>query len=134
MDDRCKEPSPLVLAYIGDAVYELAVRRYLVGKGLVKVNDLHREAVRYVRADTQAMLLRVMEHKLTDDESRIARRGRNAKSGHAPRGAGVVNYRQSTGFESLVGYLYLRGEEERLREILEQAFQLVNGEAKTPDS
>lgn len=130
MMDRCKELSPLVLAYIGDAVYELAVRRYLVGRGLIKVNDLHREAVRYVRADTQAMLLRGMETKLTDEENKVARRGRNAKSGHVPRGAGVVNYRQSTGLESLVGYLYLRGEEERLRDILEQAFQLVSGESQ----
>lgn len=122
---NCDELSPLVLAYIGDAVYELAVRGYLVGKGLCQVNTLHREAVHYVRADTQAKLLRSLDDKLTDQEKAVARRGRNAKSGHAPRGAGVVEYRQSTGLECLVGYLFLRGEKERLDELLEWAFHVA---------
>lgn len=119
---------PLVLAYIGDAVYELAVRRYLVEKGRCHVNVLHREAVHYVRADTQAKLLRALDEKLTDQEKAVARRGRNAKSGHVPRGAGVVEYRQSTGLECLVGYLYLRGEKERLDELLETAFCVAEEE------
>lgn len=117
--------SPLVLAYIGDAVYELAVRKHLVEKGLCQVNTLHREAVHYVRADTQAKLLRALDDKLTDQERAEARRGRNAKSSHTPKGAGVVEYRQSTGLECLVGYLYLRGEDERLNELLDVAFHIV---------
>lgn len=117
--------SPLVLAYIGDAVYELAVRKHLVEKGLCQVNTLHREAVHYVRADTQAKLLRALDDKLTDQERAEARRGRNAKSSHTPKGAGVVEYRQSTGLECLVGYLYLRGEDERLNELLDLAFRVA---------
>ncbi|MBE3587525.1 MAG: ribonuclease III [Thermoanaerobacteraceae bacterium] len=115
----------LVLAYIGDAVYELAIRQYLVGRGLTRVNQLHKEAVKYVRADNQARVMRALEGYLSPVEEAVARRGRNAHGAHPPRGSGVISYRYSTGLESLVGYLYLSGQWQRLEEIIALARQVV---------
>lgn len=115
----------LVLAYIGDAVYELAVRQYLVGRGITSANQLHKEAIKYVRADTQARVMHALKGQLNEVEAVVARRGRNAKGGHPPRGSDVISYRYSTGLESLVGYLYLSGQNERLREIIALARQVV---------
>jgi len=117
-----------VLAYIGDAVYELAVRHYLVTRGIASVNQLHREAIKYVRADNQARVMHALKDKLTEKEAAVARRGRNARSGHPPRGSDVISYRYSTGLESLVGYLYLTGQCGRLGEILELARQVVEAD------
>jgi len=110
--------SPLVLAYIGDAVYELFVRTALVAKGTNRLPQLHRAAVRLVRATSQADFLARIEGMLTEEERQVMKRGRNARSGQAPRGTAVIAYRLSTGLESLVGYWYLRGEIERLEQVL----------------
>lgn len=123
--EKISQLSPLELAYVGDAVYELAVRRHLVDKGVVGAHRLHREAVKYVCADTQARVLRLLEPQLSEEETRVARRGRNAKSGHAPRGACVISYRQSTGLESLVGFLFLWGDFDRLNGIMAEVFKIV---------
>lgn len=114
----------LVLAYIGDAVYELAVRTLLISQGSVKVNRLHQEAVQYVNAAAQAKALRALEGKLNEREAAVARRGRNTKSAHVPRNADVLDYRQSTALECLIGYLYLKRDTERLAEILRTALQV----------
>lgn len=110
--------SPLALAYIGDAVYELYVRLILTSQGTGKMKDLHRRAVSFVKAGTQAQFLKELEPWLSKKEADIVRWGRNAKSGHVPKSAGVLEYRYSTGFEALLGYLYLKGYERRLGEIL----------------
>jgi len=114
----------LALAYIGDAVYELAVRSHLVNSGISRVNRLHDEAVKFVQAKAQARLLRELEGILTQEETAVIRRGRNAKSPHTPRSAGVIDYRQSTAFECLIGYLYLKGDKDRLDEILSLALEM----------
>jgi ribonuclease-3 family protein len=114
----------LALAYIGDAVYELAVRSHLVKIGIARVNRLHDEAVKFVQAKAQARLLRELEGILTEEETAVIRRGRNAKSPHTPRSAGVIDYRQSTAFECLIGYLYLKGDKDRLEEILALALEM----------
>jgi ribonuclease-3 family protein len=114
----------LVLAYVGDAVYELAVRSHLVGSGMTRVNRLHDEAVKYVHAGAQAKIVRELEGILTAEETAVIRRGRNAKSPHTPRSAGVIDYRQSTAFECLIGYLYLKGDTTRLEEILALALEI----------
>ncbi|TEB08315.1 Mini-ribonuclease 3 [Pelotomaculum schinkii] len=114
----------LALAYIGDAVYELAVRSHLVESGISRVKRLHDEAVKYVHAKAQARLLRELEGILTEEETAVIRRGRNAKSPHTPRSAGVIDYRQSTAFECLIGYLYLKGDKDRLEEILALALEM----------
>nr|WP_245347444.1 Mini-ribonuclease 3 [Cohnella lubricantis] len=114
--------SPIVLAYIGDAVFEVYVRQMLIAKVVRKPNDLHRAAVRYVSAAAQAKLLRRWEPLLTEEEADIARRGRNAKSGQPPKNADPGEYRHATGLECLVGYLYYRGERDRLETLIGLAF------------
>jgi len=119
--DFCPNPdtlSPLVLAYIGDAVYELYIRLTLVNDEIPKVKDLHYRATALVNADFQAGFIKELEPVLTEAEKTLVRRGRNAKSGHIPKNADMLNYRYSTGFETLVGYLYLSGQTDRLYQLL----------------
>lgn len=111
--------NPLVWAYIGDAVYELYVRTHLVSRGPSKVNYLHCESVKYVKASAQADFVRRITEELTEDEIRIMKRGRNTKSS-VPKNADVSDYRYSTGLESLLGYLYLQNKKNRLMEILKK--------------
>ncbi len=117
---------PLVLAYVGDAVYELYVRTRLAPAG-EPVEVLHRRSVEHVRAVAQAAALRALEPLLTPAEQAVVRRGRNAK-GAVPRSTSPADYRLSTGLEALFGYLYLAGETERLVELLHQAYA-----ASSPD-
>jgi ribonuclease III family protein len=112
---------PLSLAYIGDAVYELYIRRRVLEQGPLRPNELHRQTVSYVRAHAQAAALQDLMPRLTPDEQEIARRGRNAKSGRVPKGSSPAEYAQSSAFEALVGYLYLAGRVERLAILLEEA-------------
>jgi len=114
-DKNLNEYSPTLLAYVGDAVYELYVRTYLVAEGNRRVCDVHRDAVNLVKAESQARLLREIAPQLSEEEKAIVMRGRNTKTSHPPRHANVNDYRLSTGLEALVGYLYLKGEEERLK-------------------
>jgi ribonuclease-3 family protein len=114
------ELSPAVWAYIGDAVYELYIRCHILSGGPAKTNTLHREVTTRVRASFQAHLVTKLEPTLTENELEILKRGRNVKSGHIPAHTDVLTYRHSTAFEALIGYLYLRGEHERLKELLEQ--------------
>lgn len=116
---------PLALAYIGDAVYELAVRRYLIENGLVRSNRLHRETVKYVQASAQAKGLAHLTEILTEEEATMVRRGRNAKMLHVPKGCNAAEYRHSTAFECLIGFLYLKGDTERLNEILELVIKIL---------
>lgn len=123
-----KSPEQLpahVLAYIGDSIYELFIRTHLVNQGYTKVNQLHKEAVKYVNAATQAQILHSLEESLAEEEAIIVRRGRNAKSGHVPKNADMIDYRYATAFESLAGFLYLRGEEKRLKEIFQFAVKFI---------
>ena len=120
--DELQQVSPLVLAYIGDGVYELAVRQHLLEQGLMKAGVLHSETIRYVNAERQSQLLGDIERFLTEQELAVFRRGRNAKSGHQPPHARVVDYRRATGIEALIGWLYLTGQEGRLQVIFEQLF------------
>lgn len=108
--------SPLVWAYIGDAVFELFIRCRLIPSGK-KVEKLHRQTVTYVKAQGQADILAKIAEELTDEEKDIVRRGRNSKS-TPPRNADVTVYRYSTGFEALIGYLYLTGQTQRLWQLL----------------
>ncbi|WP_039234360.1 Mini-ribonuclease 3 [Bacillus thermotolerans] len=115
-----RQMNGLALAYMGDAIYEVYVRRFLLESGKVKPNELHREATRYVSAKAQARFLHEMieEELLSESELAVVRRGRNAKSATVPKNTDVQTYRHSTGFEALVGLLFLTGEEARLQEII----------------
>jgi len=115
--------SPIVLAYIGDAVFEVYVRQRLIASPIRKPHELHKAATRRVSAASQARLLQLWAPFLTEEEADIVRRGRNAKSGQPPRNADPGDYRQATALESLVGYLYYRGRGERLEQLMEKAFE-----------
>lgn len=117
----------LVLAYLGDAVYELYVRNRLISQGYSKVDLLHKQAVKHVNAETQAKVLQVIAESLSEEEAAVVRRGRNAKSGSAPKNISITDYRHGTALESLIGYLYLSGREERIAEIVDIAAGIVSG-------
>ncbi|MBQ3023665.1 MAG: Mini-ribonuclease 3 [Clostridia bacterium] len=120
-----KEYSPLALAYIGDSVYDLFIRTKILSKGNRHVTDMHRDAVSFVKAHSQAISAYALEVELTEDELRVLKWGRNAKS-TPPKNADVTDYRMATGFETLVGYLYIDGQDERLSYLLEKAYEAVN--------
>ena len=110
---------PLALAYVGDAVWELEVRVTLIDCGERRPQQLHRLAVQKVKANAQADRLHSIADSLSERERAVVRRGRNAKSRSVPRSATVADYRASTGVEALLGYLYLSGLTDRLREIVQ---------------
>ena len=109
---------PLVLAYIGDAVYEVYIRTMLVINKKTNVNMLHKMSIKYVKAKAQSDIVHRITDMLTQEEQDVVRRGRNAKSVTVPKHAEITDYRYSTGFEALIGYLYLTNNIERLMEIL----------------
>ncbi|MHB1653563.1 MAG: Mini-ribonuclease 3 [Desulfitobacteriaceae bacterium] len=117
-----QELNALTLAYLGDAVYELWVRQHLLDLGYEKPQQLHKAAVNYVRATTQAQVLHNIMPALNSVEQQVVLRGRNAKGGY-PRNVDVVTYRHATAFEALVGYWHLEGKTERM----DWAFQKVAG-------
>ena len=110
--------SPLQLAYIGDAVYELLVRTYIMEKGL-NVNQLHKKTTEYVKADAQSEIIHYLEESLTEDERALVKRGRNAKTNTSPKNSSMIDYKYATGFESLFGYLYLTNQDSRILELFD---------------
>lgn len=122
-DGDIRQLNGLALAYMGDAVYEVAVREHLLRSGRAKPNTLHRLATGYVSAKSQAAIVLSMEEGgfLDETESAVVRRGRNAKSGHVPKNTDVQTYNYSTAFEALIGYLYLLGRQDRLDEVVQYA-------------
>ena len=106
--------SPLTLAYIGDGVYELIIRTILVKKGNCPVNRLHKKASSLVKAGAQSAIMEVIEEELTPEELSVYRRGRNAHSPTMAKHATMADYRRATGFEALIGYLYLKEEYTRM--------------------
>lgn len=111
--------NPLVLAYIGDAVYEVYVRAFIIGDGAVKTNTLHKCAsTKYVSAKSQAKILDLIIEKLNDTELNIVRRGRNSSPNTIPKNADIADYKKATAFEALIGYLFLSNQTERLDEIM----------------
>ena len=111
--------SPLTWAYVGDAVYELYIRTHLVNKTNLKPHKLHIEAIKYVKAQSQAQALKKIEVNLTEKEKEIVRRGRNTENHHVAKHASVQDYMYSTAFEALIGYLYLTNQEKRIKELVE---------------
>lgn len=109
--------SPLTWAYIGDAVYELFIRNKLINETNLKPHKLHIEAIKYVKAKSQAKKLNEIYEMLTDEEKDIVRRGRNTQNHHLPKNSNVQEYMYATAFEALIGYLYLTKQEKRLGEI-----------------
>ena len=114
--------SPLTLAYIGDAAYELVVRTCLVDQGNSRPDKLHLKASSMVKAAAQAAMAEALKDSLTEEELSVYRRGRNAKSPTMAKNASMSDYRKATGFEALMGYLYLKGEQKRLIDLVYAGF------------
>ena len=106
--------SPLTLAYIGDAVYEMIIRTIVVGRANRAANELHKRTVKYVNAGVQASMIEAVMEELTEEELAVYKRGRNAKSNTSAKNASIQDYRKATGFEALMGYLYLTDQRERM--------------------
>lgn len=110
--------SSLNLAYIGDDVYDLIIRTVLLGRGNEAVNNINKHASRLVKAGTQSQLVEILDEHLTDEERAVYKRGRNAKSATSAKNATIAEYRRATGFEALMGYLYMLGRYERLVQLV----------------
>ena len=110
--------SRLVLAYLGDAVYEILIRTIVVSEGNMQVNKLHKKSSALVKAAAQAEFLMAIEEDLTEEEHAVYKRGRNAKSVSPAKNQSITDYRRATGFEALIGHLYLSEEYERLTELV----------------
>lgn len=111
--------SPVVLAYIGDAIYEVVIRTIVVSNGNAKVSSLHKQSAKLVKASAQAEMMKELRPELTEEELLIYKRGRNAKPYSVAKNASVKDYRVATGFEALMGYLYLSGQTERMLELID---------------
>lgn len=125
--------SPLTLAYIGDAIYDLLIRTLLVEKGNTQVNKLHRQASALVKAEKQSELVRALEPSLTPEELQIYKRGRNVKSHTSAKNATIADYRRATGFEAVMGYLYLKGEYHRLIDLIHRGLAATDGSSPDGD-
>ena len=110
--------SPLTLAYIGDGIYDLIIRSLVVNKGNKQVNKLHQETSGFVKASTQSLMMRTMQEHLTEEEHAVYKRGRNAKSVSPAKNQSITDYRRATGFEALLGYLYLKKEWKRMLDLV----------------
>jgi ribonuclease-3 family protein len=118
-----KTYSPLVLAYIGDSIYDLIVKTSIVERGNAPVNKLHKRVVKLVQAAAQAELYHKIQPELTDEEMAVFKRGRNAKSFTSAKNAGIVEYRTATGVEALFGYLYMTNQMNRIMELMKSLLQ-----------
>lgn len=120
---ECKEVdvraySPLALAYIGDAVYDLIIRTVVVERANRAANELHKRTTKYVKAEAQADMIEALMEHLTEEEQAVYKRGRNAKSYTMAKNATMADYRKATGLEALIGYLYLQNKMDRVLELV----------------
>ena len=113
-----KEYSPLTLAYIGDAVYDLIIRTLVVNKGNQQVQKLHKETITMVQASAQARMITALNGQLSEEEHAVYKRGRNAKSASPAKNQSISDYHKATGFEALLGYLYLKKDWKRMLELI----------------
>ena len=115
--------SPLTLAYIGDGIFDLVIRTLVVGKGNTSANQLHQRTSHIVKAHSQAIMADALAEIMTPQEQDVYRRGRNAKSHTMAKNATVADYRSATGFEALMGYIYLTEQSERMMELISYAMK-----------
>ncbi len=125
-----KITSPLALAYIGDAVYEVYIRKMLTENPQLSVDKLHKKAITYVRAKAQADIVLRLEEELTTEEWSIVKKGRNQKSKTVPKNSDVGDYRYATGFEALIGFLFCMKRYQRLMEVMKRAVEIIEEEEK----
>ena len=124
--DEARRLNPLQLALIGDGVFEVFIRNYILTKNTaLSANKIHVKAIGYVKAKSQSDIMHEIEEFLNEEEEAIYKRGRNAKSPTVPKNADIRDYRMATGFEALIGYLYLTGHKERLEFIFNKSFEII---------
>ena len=131
--DKIENPSllpALTLAIVGDSVYDLYFKSRLISLKTMPCGRIHTLAIGYVRASAQSYAIRILENDLTDDEEAIYHRGRNAKPSSMPKHADVSEYHRATGFEALIGYLYLKGETDRIDYLLDRTYQILTEQMK----
>lgn len=121
-DTDIKSYSGLALAYIGDAIYDLVIRTFIVEQGNAPVNKLHKKVIKLVQASAQAKHYHLIQDMLTEEEMAVYKRGRNAKSITPSKNADLLDYRTATGLEALMGYLYLTGQTARMMELMQPIF------------
>lgn len=126
--------NPLLLAYIGDAIFELFIRVELFSKGIKNVKELNKSVREYVMACAQSNIMKEIYPLLNDEEVNVLRRGRNAKSTNIPKSSKVIEYKYATGFEALLGYLFLLDRIDRLMEILKLSLECIKGEENKNES
>lgn len=127
-DINADQYSPLNLAYIGDCAYEIVIRTVLVYKGNTPVDRLNKKASNLAKAVTQSQMVGIIMDSLTEEELTVYKRGRNAKSYTSAKNASINDYRRATGFEALIGWLYLKGEFERMTELIRLGFEGISSE------
>ena len=113
-----REYSHLTLAYIGDCIYVLVIKSLVINEGNKQVNKLHQETSKLVQASAQSLMMRTMQEHLTEEEHAVYKRGRNAKSVSPAKNQSITDYRRATGFEALLGYLYLKKDYKRLLDLV----------------
>ncbi len=129
-DDEIKMMNGLKLAYIGDAVYEVFIRAYVINNYRGSVHELNKKAISFVKASAQSKIVTSLKEFLTEYEWAVVMRGRNQKSSTIPKNANAKDYKLATGFEALIGLLYLKGEEDRLEEIIIKGIKHLDPEDK----
>ncbi len=125
-DVNPNELAPLILAHIGDAIYEVVIRTITLSKGNRAIEKVHKDATKYVNAKAQAEIIEKIQPLLTEEELNIYKRGRNAKSNTKAKNASITDYRKATGFEALMGYLYLINKTDRMLDLIKEGIN--NGE------
>ena len=123
--NEVKNLNPNILAYIGDGVYEVMIRKYVVSKGTPHIDAIHKETVKYVKGQSQAKALRGIMSTLNEDEMIVAKRARNKKTLSKPQNIDPVSYKLATAFEALIGYLYTTEQEERMKELVEESIAII---------
>lgn len=130
LEDRdIREYSPLALAYIGDSVYDLIIKSLILNRGGRQVRKLHQDTSRLVQASAQSKMMRILQEELTEEERGVYKRGRNTRSVSTAKNQSVTDYRRATGFEALMGYLYLKREWKRMLMLIRQGLDFLEEEA-----
>ena len=124
---EAEQYSPLDLAYIGDCIFDLIIKTLVIRKGNKQVQKLHQETSRYVQASAQSEMMRAMQEQLTEEEHAVYKRGRNAKSVSPAKNQSITDYRRATGFEAVMGYLYLKKEWKRLLDLVKIGLDSLEG-------
>jgi ribonuclease-3 family protein len=125
--EEARRLNPLQLAFVGDGVYETFIRNYILLENKeLSAHKIHVKAIQYVKAHGQSEIMKALEAELSEDEFYIFKRGRNAKSATVPKNADVIEYRAATGFEALIGYLFLIADKERLLYVLNRSIEIIN--------